>query len=248
MGFLEHILVTPSHHRVHHAINKEYMDKNLSQIFIFWDKLFGTFQQELDEVPPVYGVTRPVKTWNPIKINFLHLWLMIKDAWHTKSWKDKFRIWWMPTGWRPDDVIEKYPVDYIADVYHYKKFDTPATPKLIAWSWAQMFFNYFLLIYFFAHIADIGSPDIFYYGAFIFFSIYAYTEMMDGKRNAFYLEIIKSAAGLFIIYTYGDWFLSSQYWPWYHYVVASYFILSIFITGYFSFYEMKNTRQPVSLA
>ncbi|HET6766081.1 MAG TPA: sterol desaturase family protein, partial [Chitinophagaceae bacterium] len=85
MGFLEHIIVTPSHHRVHHAINKEYMDKNLSQIFIFWDKLFGTFQQELDDVKPVYGVTRPVKTWNPIKINFVHLWLLIKDAWRTKS-------------------------------------------------------------------------------------------------------------------------------------------------------------------
>ena len=75
MGFFELIIVTPSHHRVHHAINKEYMDKNLGQIFIFWDKLFGTFQQELYDVKPVYGVTRPVKTWNPIKINFIHLWL-----------------------------------------------------------------------------------------------------------------------------------------------------------------------------
>jgi sterol desaturase/sphingolipid hydroxylase (fatty acid hydroxylase superfamily) len=168
MGFLEHILVTPSHHRVHHAINKEYMDKNLSQIFIFWDKLFGTFQQELDDVKPVYGVTRPVKTWNPVKINFIHLWLLIKDAWRTKNIKDKFRIWYMPTGWRPDDVKEKYPVDYIADVYNYKKFDTPATKTFIAWSWAQMFFNYFLLIYFFAFIAQIDKPHIFYYGAFVF--------------------------------------------------------------------------------
>src|SRR6187399_2269789 len=125
MGFLEHILVTPSHHRVHHAINKEYMDKNLSQIFIFWDKIFGTFQQELDDVKPVYGVTRPVKTWNPVKINFIHLWLLIKDAWRTKNIKDKFRIWFMPTRWQHNDEKEKYPVDYIADVYNYKKYDTP---------------------------------------------------------------------------------------------------------------------------
>src|SRR6516164_4267369 len=54
MGFLEHIIVTPSHHRVHHAINPEYIDKNLSQIFIIWDKLFGTFQEELPDKPPVY--------------------------------------------------------------------------------------------------------------------------------------------------------------------------------------------------
>ena len=137
------------------------MDKNLSQIFIFWDKLFGTFQQELDDVKPVYGVTRPVKTWNPIKINFVHLWLLIKDAWRTKKLKDKLRIWFMPTGWRPDDVREKYPVDYIADVYNYKKFDTPATKAFIAWNWSQMFFNYFLLIYFFCFYCSNRHPAYF---------------------------------------------------------------------------------------
>lgn len=62
MGFLEKIIVTPSHHRVHHAINPEYIDKNLSQIFIIWDKIFGTFQEELPDKPPVYGITRPVST------------------------------------------------------------------------------------------------------------------------------------------------------------------------------------------
>lgn len=240
MGFLEHIIVTPSHHRVHHAINKEYMDKNLGQIFIFWDKLFGTYQQELDDVPPVYGVTRPVKTWNPIKINFIHLWLLIKDAWRTNSWWDKLRIWIMPTGWRPEDVKEKYPVEYISNVYQYNKFDTPASKIFIAWSWAQMFFNYFLLVYFFAFIAQIGSPHIFYYGAFVFISIYAYTELMDRNRNAFYMEIIKSAIGLYIIYYYGDWFFSSQHWPWYHYVVATYLIVSVFAVGYFVLYLFKK--------
>ncbi|MFN7840000.1 MAG: sterol desaturase family protein, partial [Bacteroidota bacterium] len=109
MGFLEHVIVTPSHHRVHHAINSEYLDKNYSQIFIFWDKLFGTFQEELPNVPPVYGVTRPVRTWNPIKINFVHLWLLIKDAWHASSYFDKLRIWFMPLGWRPSDVAAEYP-------------------------------------------------------------------------------------------------------------------------------------------
>ncbi|MFY9464634.1 MAG: sterol desaturase family protein, partial [Sediminibacterium sp.] len=65
MGWLEKIIVTPSHHRVHHAINPEYLDKNYGQIFIFWDKWFGTFQEELPYVKAVYGITRPVRTWNP---------------------------------------------------------------------------------------------------------------------------------------------------------------------------------------
>jgi alkylglycerol monooxygenase len=240
LGFLENILVTPSHHRVHHAINKEYMDKNLSQIFIIWDKLFGTFQKELDDVRPVYGVTRPVRTWNPVKINFIHLWLLMKDAWRAKSWKDKLRVWFMPTGWRPKDVEEKYPVFYIKDVYQYTKFDTPASRLFIAWSWTQMFFNYFLLIYFFAFIAKIGTPHIFYYGAFVTVSIYAYTELMDRNRNALYMEIVKSLIGLYAIYFYGDWFFSSLYWPWYHYVVAGYMVLSVAVVSYFTLVEFKK--------
>ena len=98
LGWLEYILVTPSQHRVHHAINKEYIDKNLAAIFCVWDRAFGTFQEELDDVPCVYGTLKPVQTWNPLLINFQHLSYLIEDAWHTKNIGDKFKIWFMPTG------------------------------------------------------------------------------------------------------------------------------------------------------
>ncbi|NDB53639.1 MAG: sterol desaturase family protein, partial [Chitinophagaceae bacterium] len=120
MGWLEKIIVTPSHHRVHHAINPEYMDKNLSQIFIIWDKLFGTFAEEKKEIPPVYGITRPARTWNPIRINFQHLWLLITDSWRTRNWSDKLTLWFKKTGYRPADVQEKYPVQKIENVYQFE--------------------------------------------------------------------------------------------------------------------------------
>ena len=113
LGFLEYILVTPSHHRVHHAINSIYIDKNYSQILIIWDKLFGTFQPELDDVKPVYGTLKQAETWNPIIINFKHLLQLIRDSWHAERTLDKLRIWFMPTGWRPPDVKEKYPLKEI---------------------------------------------------------------------------------------------------------------------------------------
>ena len=124
MGVMEYIIVTPSHHRVHHAINPEYIDRNYGQIFIIWDKLFGTFQPELKEVPPVYGVKRPVHTWNPLLIGIQHIWLILKDAIRAQSWKDKIKIWFMPTGWRPDDVKQKHPLEVVEDVYHLNKYDT----------------------------------------------------------------------------------------------------------------------------
>ena len=96
LGILEYIFVTPSQHRVHHAINPIYIDKNLAAIFCIWDRWFGTFQEELEEEPPVYGVLKPVRTWNPIVINFTHLWGLILDFKRTSSWKEKFLLWWMP--------------------------------------------------------------------------------------------------------------------------------------------------------
>ena len=147
MGFLEKIIVTPSHHRVHHAINPEYLDKNYGQIFIFWDKWFGTFQEEKKEIPAVYGVTRPVQTWNPIKINFMHLWLLIKDAWRAENWSDKLKIWFMPLGWRPADVAKKYPVSKIEDVYHFDKYNPFLTNGMLVWSFAQLIALLLLLSY-----------------------------------------------------------------------------------------------------
>jgi sterol desaturase/sphingolipid hydroxylase (fatty acid hydroxylase superfamily) len=213
MGFLEKIIVTPSHHRVHHAINKEYLDKNLSQIFIIWDKLFGTFQKELPDVEPVYGITRPVQTWNPIKINFHHLWLLLKDTWRTKSWKEKFTLWFKHTGYRPEDVIEKYPVYKIEDVYHFDKYAPKAPLALQAWSWVQLVVLLLFISYLFGNISTIGSPGIFYYGGFVFISVYAFTELMDRNPFSIVWEAIKNFFGIVIIYVQGDWFAQVHFCP-----------------------------------
>jgi alkylglycerol monooxygenase len=206
MGFLEKILVTPSHHRVHHALNPEYLDKNLAAIFIIWDKLFGTFQEELPHVPPVYGITRPASTWNPIKINFQHLWLLIQDAWRAETMQDKFLIWFKPTGWRPAGFEEKYPVQKISDPYNAQKFNPPAPIQLIVWSWFQFFSTFGLVAYLFANIASLTLPDMVCYGAFIFVSVYAYTELMDLNPNALLFEVIKAGFGFGLMYHYGNWF------------------------------------------
>lgn len=251
MGFLEKIIVTPSHHRVHHAINPEYIDKNYAQIFIFWDKLFGTFQQEMNDTPPVYGITRPVQTWNPIKINFLHLWLLVKDAWLTKSWKDKFRIWLMPTGWRPADVAEKYPVYKINDVYHFEKYNPKASAALHVWSWVQIVMVLLFISYLFGNIAGINALNasyIYIYGLFVFLCVYAYTELMDKNKYAAVWEIIKNSFGAAILFQTGDWFGASQYFTAIKYVLMLYFILSSVITLWFVMKHEKELNSTTAFA
>ncbi|MFD3001584.1 sterol desaturase family protein [Pontibacter toksunensis] len=93
---IEYIFVTPSHHRAHHGSNPEYIDKNYGSTFIIWDRMFGTFVPE--EKKPIYGLTKPVKSFNPIYLVF-HEWVdLIKDLKHTKSPKEVFRMLFSPPG------------------------------------------------------------------------------------------------------------------------------------------------------
>jgi len=87
---IEYIFTTPSHHRVHHSVNEKYLDKNYGSTFIFWDRIFGTFQEE-DEKPR-YGITKPVNSYNPFFLVF-HEWIEVgKDIWKAKSLKEAWII------------------------------------------------------------------------------------------------------------------------------------------------------------
>ena len=191
MGILEYILVTPSHHRVHHAINPEYIDKNYSQIFIVWDKLFGTFQEELSEVKPVYGTLTPASTWNPVIINFKHLWQLLKDSWRTKNILDKIRIWFMPTGWRPVDVKFKYPIKKILNPYDQKKYNPYNPMNFVIFSWIEYFFASIMMFHLFI-LFDNQSLNLNYlYAGYIFVYIFIYSSILDNKKSFKIYGLIK---------------------------------------------------------
>ena len=100
LGWYEWVFVTPSNHRVHHAQNEIYLDRNYGGMFILWDRLFGSFQEELDEEPPIYGIRGPLMSWNPVR-SLTHIYVDIaRDSWHTRRWRDKLRVWIGRTGWR----------------------------------------------------------------------------------------------------------------------------------------------------
>jgi len=245
LGILEYIIVTPSAHRVHHAINPEYLDKNLSQIFIFWDRLFGTFQEELDDVPPVYGVKKPAETWNPITINFQHLWRLIQDAWWTNSWLDKLRIWFMPLGWRPKDVINNHPIKFITDPQTMIKYDEGASKWLHIWSWTQYIIIQLFVIIMLVNFVKLGTDSIFLFGVFIFISIFSYTTLMDKNNHAIWIEFGKNIFGLYIIYSTGDWFGLNDLLPFGGYIVAAFFVVSSLIVSYFVLVEFNPDNSGV---
>ena len=109
LGFIEKIFVTPSNHRVHHAKNPEYIDANYGGVFILWDRMFGTYIEEKENIKPVYGTVKALESWNPIWANIEVFYNMLLDSIRTKKWSDKIKVWYAPTYWRPDDVAKEYP-------------------------------------------------------------------------------------------------------------------------------------------
>lgn len=200
LGFLEYFLVTPSQHRVHHALNPVYIDKNFSAIFNIWDKIFGTFQPELENEPPVYGITRPSQTYNPITINFEHLLLLTKDAWRADKWQDKLTIWFRPTGWRPEGFEEKYPVEKITDHYNLQKFNPPYSKGLLWWSILQLFALFFFFIYALNVIPEFGITGLISFSLFVLVQVNSATELMNRNKLAPIFSIISTIVciGLFV--------------------------------------------------
>jgi hypothetical protein len=245
MGILENILVTPSHHRVHHAINPEYLDKNYSQIFIIWDKLFGTFQPEEKSNPPVYGILRPAKTWNPVLINFKHLWQLTKDAYRANSYWDKIRIWFMPTGWRPLDVAGNFPVITIKNPSSLNKYTTENSKFLLGWSYFQLFITSALMFLIFFKMPLLSKSMILLLGGLLAIHVMAYTLLLDGKKVAIVLEGLKFVFGMVLFITLNEriGFVSNFSLN----LILSYLFTSLGMTVYFFWTEIKPQRVIASV-
>jgi len=98
---IEFIFNTPSHHRVHHGSNLQYLDKNHGGILIIWDRLFGTFHPEAER--PTYGLTKNIETYNPVRIAFKEWGDMFRSAWRSGSLRNWLNYCWRPPGWSHDD-------------------------------------------------------------------------------------------------------------------------------------------------
>jgi alkylglycerol monooxygenase len=109
LGWFDRWFCSPSNHRVHHAVNDRYVDRNYGGILIVWDRLFGSFEDEREDEPCVYGTRAPLHSWNPVTANLQVYRDLLRDSWHTRRWSDKLRVWLKPPGWRPADVAARDP-------------------------------------------------------------------------------------------------------------------------------------------
>src|SRR6478736_264555 len=104
LGPLEWVMNTPSHHRVHHGSNQRYLDRNHGSILIVWDRLFGTFEREDPDEPPVYGLTKNIHTFDPVRVMTHEHRAMLRDVARSRSWPERLGRLLRGPAWSPDRV------------------------------------------------------------------------------------------------------------------------------------------------
>ena len=199
MGVLDRILVTPSNHRVHHAQNERYIDKNYGGMLILWDRFFGTFQDEADDDPVVFGVRKPLANWNPFWANLQVYDYLLFDARKAARWRDKLGVWFRRTGWRPPDVEERFPRNQ-ADLSRFQKFDPQTSPLQRRYVLAQFGVSIVLALSIAELFARYGAVFVLVPCAFLWLQLYTLGLLNEGRAYARRIELLRVLAGTPALY------------------------------------------------
>lgn len=199
LGWAEWIFVTPSNHRGHHAQNSVYIDRNYGGVFILWDRLFGSYQEELEDDPPIFGIRGAVQSWNPLWVNFQIYHQLFWDAVHTQNWWHKLTIWFRRTGWRPPDVEERYPLQK-NELVDFVKFDTPVPNALKIHCLIQYAATAAIGLAFSMGAADMPMQQRFLLVGFVLLSCFSIGALMENRHFSGVLEWLRLAV-LFLMAT-----------------------------------------------
>ena len=196
MGPLEGLFNTPSHHRVHHGSDPKYLDRNHAGTLIIWDKLFGTFQAEEEE--PIYGITTPLRTWDPLRANF-HYWAELLDmAKRSTRWMDKARVFLKPPGWRPAE--HGGPIAPVArSQATYRKFENHV-PRRVVWLVSGQFMLLLVLTTYFLFLGDSLTNGMQWVIALlIIWWVMDLGLLLDGRHWAHGSEILRTVLSIGLI-------------------------------------------------
>ncbi|AIF46066.1 sterol desaturase family protein [Dyella japonica] len=204
LGWFDRVFCSPSNHRAHHAVNDKYLDRNYGGILIVWDRLFGTFVEEDDTDPPVYGTRAPLRSWNPLWANAEVYWATAKDAWHARHWSDKLRVWLKPPGWRPADVAERFPKPAF-DIER-ERYLPALSRGLTIYSLVQFALLLGMAVQFLDLAKHLAAVELLGYAVFLVLSLTALGALTEGRRIGVGLELARLLATAAVPLLTGGWF------------------------------------------
>ncbi|GAB5382150.1 MAG: sterol desaturase family protein [Aliiglaciecola sp.] len=192
LGWYEWIFITPSNHRVHHAQNQIYLDRNYGGVFILWDRLFGSYQEELDDEKPIYGVRKALHSWNPFWANLQVYSQLVKDSVRTKRWSDKFKVWFGRTGWRPADMEQQYPLPRV-DLSRFERYDTIMSTSAKLYCILQYLMTAILGVFLMMNASNMLVTNQLLLASFVVYSSVSVAWLMENRRFALWSEWIRSS-------------------------------------------------------
>ena len=191
MGWYDRVFVSPSNHRVHHGQNGYAIDVNYGATLILWDRLFGTYAAESDSEPVVYGIRKPVETWNPVWANLIVFTRIFRDIFHTKGWKNRLMKLVGPPGWEPEtNGVQATAFSPSA----FQRYDTPVG----RWQKRYALFSYVMVAALFMHFLTIAygmQMDLrLAYAGLIIFSAMGTGWILEAKAWGVLLELVRGVA------------------------------------------------------
>ena len=183
LGWYEWFFVTPSNHRGHHAQNSIYIDKNYGGVFILWDRLFGTYQEEDELDKPIYGIRGAVQSWNPLWVNAQIYAQLCADAWRTENWWHKLTLWFRRTGWRPPDVEAKYPLTN-KDLASFVKYDTDVSLGLKVYCFCHYMLTTTVALFYSFNASTLALSESIMIVVFVLWSSFSIGALMESKHYA----------------------------------------------------------------
>lgn len=188
LGPLEWIMVTPSNHRVHHARNDDYVDKNYGGVFIIWDRFFGTYQDELAEETPIFGLRKPLNSWNPLWANIHVYWNLLVDIKNTPGTMNKIKYAFKNPGWNPSEQTSK--CHRTQNVLN-NKFNPKL--KLITKSYilSQFLITVTLSLMAPSVVSDFEYIQTLFFISFLAFSLYTHGVSLEARTITPYFESLR---------------------------------------------------------
>jgi hypothetical protein len=166
--------------------------------------MFGSFVEEDDTDPPVYGTRSPLCSWNPLWANAEVYWSTAVDAWHARRWRDKLLLWLKPPGWRPADVEERYPKP--AFVMSTERFNPPVSRALTIYALLQFALLLAMATQFLGMAGTASFSALLAYAVYLVASLWVLGALMEARRWAPWVEAVRLLATALVPALIGQWF------------------------------------------
>jgi alkylglycerol monooxygenase len=190
LGWFDRWFCSPSNHRVHHAVNDRYLDKNYGGILIVWDRIFGSFREEDEKC--IYGTRAPLDSWDPLWANAEVYWALGKESWHARNWGDKLRVWFKPPGWRPADVAARFPKDAF-DITRVQRFHPPVSRGVAVLGGAQFLLLLVGVAWFLWHADAMAPGPSLVWLAALGTGLWAVGGLLQGRLSVLQVLLIEAA-------------------------------------------------------